>query len=126
MDLMRASTYMFRDRAWPRKFGMIALFSPVPMLGQLYGFGYANLTLRSLVDDKNDDGTLPEARLSWDLLWLGIQIVLISLICAVVVAFVGAPLFIGQESNVDAMAPALMHALGGPSGGRVPAGSAAA
>jgi hypothetical protein len=115
MDLIQASTYMFRDRAWPRKYGLIAIFSLVPMLGHLYGYGYANQTLRKLVDGDEDGQTLPDARLSWDLCWLGIQVILISMICAVAVAFVGAPLFIGQESSLDAMAPALVHALQGPS-----------
>jgi len=114
MNVCRAATYLFADRAWARKVGLIALVSPVPVFGQLYGLGYANLTLRSLVTDE-DDGTLPKAKLGWELCWLGIQVMLITLLCGLVVAFIGAPLSMGQETDIDSFAPALVYALQGPS-----------
>jgi hypothetical protein len=88
--------------------------TPVPVFGQLYGLGYANLTLRSLVED-DGDGKLPEAKLGWEPCWLGIQVMLITLLCGLVVALIGAPLFMGQDTDADTFAPALVYALQGPS-----------
>jgi hypothetical protein len=113
MNLGRAATYLFADRSWPRKFGLIALVSPVPVFGQLYALGYANLTLRRIVKG-NKDGQLPEAKLGWELCWLGIQVMLATLLCGILVALICAPLFFGDESSSNVMAPALIQALQGP------------
>jgi hypothetical protein len=113
MDLRRAATYVLADHTWPRKVGLIALVSPVPVLGQLYALGYANLTLRRIL--KSDDSRLPDAKLGWELFWLGLQVALVTLICGIVVGFLGAPLFIGQDSTTEALAPALIQAVQGPS-----------
>lgn len=113
MNLFRASTYMFRARGWYRTFGVIALFSMVPVLGQLYSFGYANATLRRMVRGKGDT-ELPEARLGYELLWRGVRVAMLSLLVGVVVGILCAPLYAGQTSDVSVMAPALIQAIQGP------------
>lgn len=113
MNLFRASTYMFADRSWPKRFGLIALLSPVPILGQLYAMGYANLCLRRALKG-NGDADLPEANLGRDLCMRGLRVMLITLICGIVVGLLGAPFFSDQEISANAMAPAIVQALQGP------------
>lgn len=114
MNLRRAATYLFADRSWPRKIGLIALVSPVPIFGQLYALGYANLTLRRMLKG-NGDGDLPEAKLGWELCLRGIKVMLATLLCGLVVALLCAPLFLNSESTASTVAPALIQALQGPS-----------
>lgn len=114
MDLRRASTYLFADRQWPRKIGVIALVSPLPFLGQAYALGYANLTLRGMLKG-NGDSELAEVKLGWDLCLRGIKVMLTTLLCGVVVALLSAPLFVGAEPTPSTVAPALVQAFQGPS-----------
>lgn len=115
MNLLKAISYPFADRAWHRKLGLIALVSPLPVVGQFFALGYAVTTLQRL-QSRDHDGSLPEAKLGWDLCWLGLQAMLLTLICGLAVAFLGAPLFIGQEtSELDPLTPAMIQALQGPS-----------
>lgn len=106
--------YPFDDRAWPRKLGLVTLVSPVPVFGQLFALGYAITTLRRLTG-RDSDGKLPEAKLGWELCWLGMQAMLLTLICGLAVAFLGAPLFFGQGTDLDPLTPAMVQALQGPS-----------
>jgi hypothetical protein len=114
MNLRRAATYLFADRSWPRKVGLIALVSPVPVFGQMYALGYANLTLRRMLKG-NGDSVLPEAKLGWELCLRGIKVMLATLLCAVIITLLGAPLFLDSESTATTVAPALVQSLQGPS-----------
>src|SRR5215213_6404182 len=114
MNLLQALRYPFGDRAWPRKLGLVAIVSPVPVFGQFFALGYAVTTLRQL-QSRDHDGSLPEARLGWDLCWLGMQATILTLICGLAVGFLGAPLFFGQEADLDPLMPAMVQALQGPS-----------
>lgn len=115
MNLRRAFTYMFADSAWWRKFGLITLVSPVPVFGQICTMGYSSLTLRRMVKGLGD-AELPEAKLGWELCWLGLRVMLIALISGIVVGLLGAPLFIGErDTSVETIAPAIVQALQGPS-----------
>jgi hypothetical protein len=114
MNLLQAIRYPFGDRAWPRKLGLVAIVSPVPVFGQLFALGYAVKTLRRLQTPEHD-GSLPEARLGWDLCWLGMQAMVLTLLCGLIVGFLGAPLYIGQDPKLDPLLPAMVQALQGPS-----------
>lgn len=114
MDLRRATTYLFVDRSWPRKIGLIALVSPVPIFGQMYALGYANLTLRRMVKG-HGDRELPEAKLGWELWVRGITIMLLTLLCALISAWLCAPLFFNVEPGDVSWSPALIQTFAGPS-----------
>lgn len=114
MNILQALRYPFSDRAWPRKLGVIALLSPVPIAGQMLALGYALITLGRL-QSRDNDGMLPEARPGWDLCWLGLQATLLTVICGVVVAFLGAPLLFAESRDFDPLTPAMVQALRGPS-----------
>ena len=115
MNLLQAMRYPFLDRAWPRKLGLVAIVSPAPVFGQLVALGYAVTTLRRL-QSRDNDGSLPEAKLGWEICWLGMQVMLLTLICGLAVAFLGAPLFMSQEATeLDALTPAMIQTLQGPS-----------
>ncbi len=114
MNLRRASTYIFADRQWPRKIGVIALVSPVPVIGQLWAMGYANLCLRQIANG-GSESELPEVKLGWELCWEGVRVLLVTMICGLAVALLGMPLFAAQAENASAVAPAIVQALQGPS-----------
>jgi hypothetical protein len=115
MDLRRAASYLFADRSWPRKIGLIALVSPVPIFGQMYALGYANLTLRRMLKG-HGDSELPEAKLGWALWVRGVTIMLLTLLCALISAWICMPLFFNVSSeDVSSWAPALIQTFHGPS-----------
>jgi hypothetical protein len=113
MDVRKATTYMFADRSWPKKVGLIALVSPVPVFGQLYAYGYANLSLRRMLKGKHET-ELPDVKLGWELCWRGIQVMLITIICGMAVGLLGAPFFTAKETSSDVLLPAIVAALQGP------------
>ncbi|MCC6791229.1 MAG: DUF4013 domain-containing protein [Thermomicrobiales bacterium] len=114
MDLRRAATYLFADRRWWRKVGLIALVSPVPIFGQMYALGYANLTLRRMLKGHGDT-VLPEAKLGWELWIRGIKIMLVTLLCALVASLLCLPLFFNVDPGSVSPAPALIQSFDGPS-----------
>lgn len=111
MDLIAAVTYMFRDRAWPSRAGKVALVSPIPIFGQLWAMGYAFRVLRALL--RGDEG-LPEADLSYLLLWDGVKVALVTLLVGIGVALLSAPLYLLESAGSSLSGPALIQALQGP------------
>ena len=114
MNLHRALTYIFADRAWPRKFGLIALVAPVSVFGQMFALGYSNLMLRRMVKGLGDN-ELPIVKFGWELFWRGVRVMLMTLLCGIIIGLLGAPLFLGQDFTEQAMTPAIIQALQGPS-----------
>jgi hypothetical protein len=112
MDLVRASTYMFADKRWLYKFGLIVLVSPIPIFGQLWALGFVNHCLQRIV---KGNAELPDVKLNWQLAWQGIRVFMVMAICTLVIGLLSAPLFIGQDATEATYAPAMIQAFQGPS-----------
>lgn len=114
MNLVRVETSVSFDKVWLRKLALIAFVSPVPLFGQLWALGYANLCLSRMVRGNRDTG-MPEVKLGWELCWRGIRVMLVMMMCALAVALVCSPFFAGRQESTSAVAPAMVQALQGPS-----------
>ena len=122
MNIARAAAYAlpFRNPTRLRGFAKVWLLAPVPLLGQLWAMGYANLALRRLLKGHGDDA-LPAVTVDRHLAFRGVAVMALALIVNVVVALLCAPLFFLEappEPDATAAsipAPALVQALAGPS-----------
>jgi hypothetical protein len=92
LDFGSALTYQFRDARWTQKFLLAALLSLIPILGQVFVFGWALGITRRVIEQKPD--LLPELDLTADLV-RGIKGWGLTLIYALPALVVALPLGIG-------------------------------
>jgi hypothetical protein len=118
MNVVRAAAYVAPNPIKARSLFKIWLLVPIPVFGQLWAMGYANLALRRLVKG-HDFRDLPEANADWRLFLRGVYATLLTLISMVVVGLLLAPLMATETADPAATSvtnypPVLMQAIAGP------------
>ena len=100
MNYSRAFTYVFEDKNWLSKILIAGLISLIPIIGQLYLFGWAIEIIRRVKAGRTD--ILPTTHFTY-FLTLGLKMFVVALIYSIPVIILSAimQLFTSSAGNTD-------------------------